>query len=256
MSKEVLVGSSPVLAALQAQRRQIFRLILNGDDASPARIEAQRLAVLHGVKVATRRVGGHIANTTNGLALEVAPLRLDALRCLSPLQGADYAAVVSDKESLPLRFTPKRDPRRLAFPVWLALDQLNDPMNMGAIIRTASFLAIDGILTTSNATVPLSPAVSKASAGALESYTNLYMTKNLPTFLQDSKANGWSILGTDISNNSKSRVVSCWDKDPIDSPVILVMGSEGEGLRKAVSKQCDLHLLIPNESADASKASE
>ncbi|KAJ3294618.1 hypothetical protein BCR33DRAFT_720237 [Rhizoclosmatium globosum] len=266
--KELLFGSSPVLAALKANRRTLHRLFVYSSNAessaqSPVvnrnRDAAISLAQKLNVKVvksAKPAGGASLLNnvTHNGLVLECGPLPQLNIKGLSPVSrqsetchNSSYFASVSDKEHVDFDFEASADPGRIKVPLWLALDQVNDPQNLGAIIRTCHFFQVDGIVTTSQSTAPLSPTVSKASAGSLELYPTLYSTKNLPSFLQDCKDSGWLVYGTDVSSPT-AKVISCWKRPPIESPVILVMGSEGEGLRKTVSAKCDKHLLIPNDS--------
>ncbi|KAI9330088.1 Alpha/beta knot methyltransferase [Obelidium mucronatum] len=259
--KELLFGSSSVLAALRSNRRTLHRLFVLANTptnqpapaASPSAEKAASLALARRVAVVAGRPKSfpqiqtqtQQTPTHNGLVLECGPLQLDTISGLSHFDAStnEYAS----SEGIVFEYTPSKDPRRVKFPVWLALDQIKDPQNLGAIIRTCKFFNVDGIVTTIASSSPLSPTVSKASAGALESYETLYGTKNLASFLSECKRAGWTIYGTDISQPSK-RVVSCWSKPPVDSPVILVMGSEGEGLRKVVANKCDKHLLIPNDS--------
>jgi 21S rRNA (GM2251-2'-O)-methyltransferase len=91
--------------------------------------------------------------------------------------------------------------------LYIALDKITDPMNLGSIIRTAAFFDISGniilwyptnflgIIVETQECAPLNPLVSKASSGALEVYTNIFKTTNLFHFLKETKKNGYSILG-------------------------------------------------------------
>ncbi|KAI8615220.1 Alpha/beta knot methyltransferase [Chytriomyces sp. MP71] len=261
--KEVLYGSAPVLAALRAGRRTLHRLFvaspsegIEGDKLLENAVREKALSLARAANVPIVRSlpkfgSGSSQATHNGLMLEVGPLHVTSLRALSgltPLEpsGFGYSASVSDKETIDFEFDPPLDTNhRFQHPLWLALDQLNDPQNLGAIIRTASFFGIDGIVMTTTNTAPLSPVVSKASAGALESYPMLYATRNLPSFLGDCRQAGWAVFGTDITGNPTAKVYSCWQRPAMDQPLVLVMGSEGSGIRKTVSAKCDAHLLIP-----------
>ncbi|KAJ3248196.1 hypothetical protein HDU78_001596 [Chytriomyces hyalinus] len=241
--KELLYGSAPVLAALSSQRRRMFKLFAEGDSThAAAAVSLARAAKLPVHYTLPKTLSG--ASTHNGLALEVSPIQLTSLRALGPFDTLEscYDAFSGGKDEISFEFTQR--PESPAFPLWLALDSIRDPMNLGAILRSASFFGLDGIVTTTTNTAPLSPVVSKASAGVLESFETLYSTKNLPSFLSASKEAGWTVFGTDIGAPA-SKVLNCWDMPSINTPVIVVMGSEGEGLRKIVSNQCNAHLLIP-----------
>lgn len=126
--------------------------------------------------------------------------------------------------------------------LWVALDEVQDPQNMGAIIRTCVFFGVDGIVTTEHRSAPLNSTVSKASAGALE-IAPVFHPGNLSRFLEDSKANGWRVIGTglDETSVSNSRPVSSL---VMDAPTILVLGNEAKGLRDKIKASCDFHVKI------------
>ncbi|KAJ3194391.1 Ribose methyltransferase [Entophlyctis luteolus] len=250
--KELLHGDACVRAALAAARRPLFRVYLD-PRAAAARSSAAAIRVAcEAVKVP---IVPSIPNSLklvphNGVALECGPLRVHAISDLSGLfDMTEYKVCLSAKEFVGLTFTPSNN---RSFPLWLALDKIVDPQNLGAIIRSCAFFGVDGIVTTATDSSPFSPAVSKASAGAMESYETLFITKSLPSFLELSRNNGWTVYGTDLSEDAKKerKAISCWDlrkSSPASraSPTILVVGNEGDGIRKAVSKQCDTHLVIP-----------
>ena len=189
--------------------------------------------------------------------------------------------------------------------VWLALDEVVDPQNLGALLRSAYFLGrgastindneddnnIDigkgdvGILVCSKNSSPLTPTVSAASAGALE-FMTIYSTSNLPRLLNGAKEDGWRILGAAAEVPEKARVNNKngelalglddagWElgeddetavvandestkvqqeeqqhfelhKVDSNSPTILVLGSEGRGLRTLVARSCTGFVSIP-----------
>ena len=80
-------------------------------------------------------------------------------------------------------------------PLYIALDKITDPMNVGSIIRTASFFNISGVLMETQECAPLNPVVSKASSGALEIYPNILKTKNLMKLIENSKEDNYYIVG-------------------------------------------------------------
>lgn len=131
-------------------------------------------------------------------------------------------------------------------PVWLALDQVVDPQNLGAILRSSHFLDVDGVILTEKETAPLSKSVSKASSGALEVMDNLFLTTSLQRFLKNSAECGWMVYGTDL--NGESRSAYSLRRDGLRQPSILVLGNEGRGMRSVVSSCCDNHLMIPKMS--------
>ncbi|KAJ3181746.1 hypothetical protein HDU87_000764 [Geranomyces variabilis] len=164
-----------------------------------------------------------------------------------------YNAVITKRESLQMTSSTRGGTR--LFPIWLALDQVIDPQNLGAILRTAHFLHIDGVVLTEHETAPFSSTVSKASAGAME-VMDLFVTSSLPKFLEESAQNGWHIYGTDI-HSPRTILISEYLREKhrqsdgvpalVSSPTIIVLGSEGKGMRVAVSKACHNHLLLGDD---------
>ncbi|RKO89806.1 Alpha/beta knot methyltransferase [Blyttiomyces helicus] len=184
-----------------------------------------------------------------GLVLAVRPLDIERIRCLSAFIQRDeetnttYHAAVGKQNNIEIEFVPK--PTR-KFPVWLALDQVVDPQNLGAILRSAHFFGCDGVVMTEQDTAPLNPVVSKASSGALEVMSHIHTTLSLSKFLRESAENGWHIYGTDIHAPAKRRVHLSTERTAplVCEPTILVLGSEGAGMRAEVGKNCHDHLII------------
>jgi len=122
--------------------------------------------------------------------------------------------------------------------VWLCLDEVVDPQNFGAILRSAFFLRASGVLTCSRNSAPLSAVVSKASSGAME-LMPVYSAHNLLTTLEDAKVKGWSVFGAAAERNA----VPCHQIHN-HGPVILVVGNEGYGLRTIIKRACDALVKI------------
>lgn len=134
-----------------------------------------------------------------------------------------YSLILSTKENhIPISSSKP--------PLWLAIDRVVDPMNLGAILRTCYFMKVDGVVITQHDTAPLSPTVSRASSGALEIIQNFSCTSNLPKFLSTAKENGWKVIGTANQSRNTSR------SGIGDNGTILCVGNEGFGLSKAAVK--------------------
>jgi len=119
--------------------------------------------------------------------------------------------------------------------VWLALDEVVDPQNLGALLRSSAFLGIEGVLISSKNSAPLNATVSKASSGALETMDNVYGVKNLPAMLRRAaEEGGWRVLGASLSGP----VVTNLRDIPTGIPTVLVLGNEGKGLRTNVLRAC------------------
>jgi len=122
-------------------------------------------------------------------------------------------------------------------PLILLLDELNDPHNLGAILRSADQLAVDLVVTTIHRSVSQTPVVIRASAGASR-YVPLLAVANLVQALETFKRYGYWIYGADVAGKSLAA-------QHFDGPVALVMGGERRGLRRLVKNRCDFLVRIP-----------
>lgn len=117
------------------------------------------------------------------------------------------------------------------------LDHLEDPHNFGAIIRTCEAAGIKSIIIPKDRSVSVSSAVMKTSAGALE-HVNIAMVNNLVNVIDEFKDNGFFVYAADMDGTNYNKV-SYSDK------VLLIIGSEGNGVGRLVKKNCDEILAIP-----------
>jgi 23S rRNA (guanosine2251-2'-O)-methyltransferase len=120
----------------------------------------------------------------------------------------------------------------------VALDQVQDPQNLGAICRSAECAGAAGVVLPERRAAEVTPAVCKASAGAVE-HLELAQVRNLTDFLTAAKARGFWCYGADGEAELDYRRVD------LDGPVVLVMGSEGRGLRPRVASACDALISLP-----------
>jgi 23S rRNA (guanosine2251-2'-O)-methyltransferase len=127
----------------------------------------------------------------------------------------------------------------------VALDEVEDPHNLGAIMRTAWLLGARGILTPEHRSVDLAPAVSKVAQGAAE-HVPVEPDNALPERLKRLKDHGFWILG--LSHKATQNLFEL----EIPKKVVWVLGSESSGLRKSVEGACDDLISIPQAAADAS----
>ncbi len=137
-------------------------------------------------------------------------------------------------------------------PLLLALDGITDPHNLGALARSAECAGFSGIILPSGHSSPVTPVAVKSSAGALE-HIPVSKVGELAVALKDCKAAGFTIIGTDLSAKTPYT-----EQDLGSSPIVLVIGSEGEGMRANIRKLCDHLVKIPMagriESLNASVA--
>jgi 23S rRNA (guanosine2251-2'-O)-methyltransferase len=123
-------------------------------------------------------------------------------------------------------------------PLLVLLDGIEDPQNLGAIIRAAEGAGADGIILPERRSVGLSEAVSLVSAGALE-YMKVARVKNLARTMDDLRDQGVWFVGAEAAGKEY------WYEFDYNLPVGLVLGSEGKGLRTLIKKKCDKILSIP-----------
>ena len=138
-------------------------------------------------------------------------------------------------------------PRLLALnsPLIVALDQIQDPQNLGSICRTAECAGVAGVVIPERRAAEVTPAVCKASAGAVE-HLPIARVRNVADFLADArKADCWC-YGASAGERAGGRGPVPYDRpDYAGSGVVLVLGSEGEGLRPRVAKACDELIALP-----------
>ena len=120
----------------------------------------------------------------------------------------------------------------------VALDQVQDPQNFGAIVRSAECAGAVGVVLPERRSVEVTPAVCKASAGAVE-HIPIARVRNLADFLAEAKAGGMWCYGADAAGEV------AYDAVDYRGPVVLVLGSEGRGLRPRVADACDALVSLP-----------
>ena len=220
----VLYGLNPVEAALVAERRRLFSLALKDGALSPRLRKVAELAQGRAITVETlppRELEARCGSPNH----QGAVLRCGAL----PMAGPDAA----------LNLDP------VGGALLIALDQVEDPRNLGAVVRSAAAFGAAGLVLHRDRSAPLSAAASNASAGALESFP-VFQAPNLARFLAQARKRGFWVCGAVAGNSAAG--------DPEATPLpafaldgarVLVLGSEGRGLRPLVRSQCDVLLTIP-----------
>lgn len=143
---------------------------------------------------------------------------------------------------------PYADPHDLLAaeqPLIVALDQVQDPQNLGSICRTAECAGVAGVVIPERRAAEVTPAVCKASAGAVE-HLAVARVRNLADFLSDARSTGcWSYGASAPDSAGEQPVVPYDEPDYRGSGVVLVMGSEGGGLRPRVAGACDQLIALP-----------
>ena len=216
----ILYGRNPVREALRAGRRQIAQVW------ATERLIAREPWLLHAG-----------ARATSAEEIERRSDSPDHQGVCAEAGGYPY---VSGQELL-----IGRDP------FIVALDELQDPQNLGAIARSAECAGASGLVLCERRAAAVTPAVAKASAGAVE-HLRIARVRNMADFLGQAKDAGAWCYGADAA------ATTAYDAPDYGGAVVLVMGAEGAGLRPRVAKSCDALIALPlrgrTESLNASAA--
>ncbi|MFQ3580408.1 MAG: 23S rRNA (guanosine(2251)-2'-O)-methyltransferase RlmB [Chloracidobacterium sp.] len=212
----VIYGVSPVLEALRSGRRRV-REVLVARGGKPNRLDELRAL--------TRQAGVPL--------VEVDRVRLDTVTHRANHQGvAAFVAPVeyADLEDVLASATDK--------PLFVVLDQVEDPHNLGAVIRTAECAGARAVIIPEHHAAGLTDTVVKASAGATE-YLPVARVVNLATALDALRRRDIWIVGVERDGE---RPYTAWD---FTLPTAIVLGSEGKGMRRLVRERCDLVVSLP-----------
>ncbi len=166
----------------------------------------------------------------------VDPRRLDGLSRGSPHQGV--AALGAAQATVDLDDLLARARERNEAPFLLALDGIEDPHNLGAVIRTAEAAGAHGVIIPRRRAVGLTPTVARVSAGAT-AYLPVAAVTNLVAALERVKREGLWVVGADPEGSER------YDEGGLVPPIVLVLGSEGRGLHRLVRERCDRVVRIP-----------
>lgn len=215
MKEEFIAGRNPVAEALRSGRA------LN------------KVMVQDGARGVTEIIA---AAKEKGVAVEF--VKSDKLDKLA--QGVRHQGVVA--YAAPVEFKTLEDALKKAAakgeaPFLLLLDELQDPQNLGALIRTADAAGVHGILLPKRRSCPLNAVVAKISAGAVE-YVPVIQIGNIVQQLKDLKKQGFWVAGADMDGEP-------YAKANLTGPLMLVIGAEGKGLGRLVKENCDIIVSLP-----------
>ncbi|MDJ0448233.1 23S rRNA (guanosine(2251)-2'-O)-methyltransferase RlmB [Methylocystis sp. JR02] len=200
-----LYGAHAVREALKGGRRKLLALYAT-ETALPRIADLAKAAGLEPRLVDARDLSRHLGEEAvhQGLLLEA-----------RPLPEADISDIVSTSG------------------VVLALDQITDPHNVGAILRTACAFGVDALIVTERHSPEFTGVLAKAASGALEHVT-IVSVVNLARALDQLRERGYSVVGLDSEGAEPIETI------PLSKPLALVLGAEGKGLRRLTRERCDL----------------
>jgi 23S rRNA (guanosine2251-2'-O)-methyltransferase len=219
--EELIAGRRPVEEAFVANRRAHRLLVV------PQRRQALERLVLH----------------ATSLRIPIVEVEGGTLTALAGFDGHQGVAAVVD----PRRYATLDEILARAIeldepPFVLALDSLEDPQNLGTLLRSAEAAGVHGVIFPTHRQAPLTPAAVKASAGAVE-HLLLAPVDDLAGALADLHARGLRIAGAEAEAPMTAR------QSDLRGPLVIVVGSEGQGLGPAIRRRTDLLMRIPMRGA-------
>jgi 23S rRNA (guanosine2251-2'-O)-methyltransferase len=218
---EMLAGRNAVYEALRAGRRRIERVLVA--EGAEQKGTLQRIVWLCQRK---------------GIAL-VSVRRRDLDEMGTGLEHQGVIAEVSAYPYVELDDLYAVSQQRQEDPFFLVLDSLQDPQNVGSLLRTAEAVGIHGIIVPERRAVGITGAVSRASAGAVE-HLSICMVTNVAQTIEELKTRGTWVVGVEETPSAQD-----YRRVDLKMPLALVMGSEGAGMRRLVLERCDLVMRIP-----------
>lgn len=228
---EQIEGRNPILEVLKTDRN-INKILIQQDDSS---------GILKKI-IAIAKDKGIITQNVNRKKLDnisISHAHQGVIALASPYSYVDVQDILN------LASEKGEDP------FVIILDQINDPHNFGAIIRTANACGAHGVIIPKRRSVGITPIVTKASAGAIE-HTFVAAVANLTQTIKQLKEKSIWIAGADLKGEK-------YHKSNLTGPMGLVIGSEGKGISRLVKEQCDFLVNIPMigevQSLNASVAS-
>ena len=214
---QYIIGRNAVMEALRAGRPIDCILVARGD----------RMGSVGAVIAKAREMGITIK--------EVSPAKLDGICPQGNHQGiaaSAAAAEYADLEDLFRNAEKKGEP-----PFFIIADEIEDPHNLGAIIRTADAAGAHGVIIPKRRATGLTLAVGKASAGAVE-YVPVAKVPNLARCIDELKKRGVWVYGTDMDGET-------WCSCDMSGAIAIVVGSEGEGMNRLIKDKCDFIVSLP-----------
>ena len=217
----IVCGLQPVREAIKAHGAKLERVWVENAPDSPQLEAVARYAADQGAAVA-RVTRSELDRVAHGA-------RHQGALCFAPeLAICKLSELVLDATSLVI-----------------ALDELEDPQNFGAILRSAVAMGATAIVWPEHRSAPLSAATFRASAGAVE-HATLCRVSSLPEALSTMRASGLAVVGLDANGDTSIDAVD------LKSGVAIVVGAEGKGLRKTVKSACDVLARLPMKGPVAS----
>jgi 23S rRNA (guanosine2251-2'-O)-methyltransferase len=217
MSEDIIIGKNPVLEALRSHR-DINKILI---------AEGSQRGQMHQIT--------ELAREANAIVQFVPKKKIDQLTDGNHQGVLAYVAAYKYAEVDDL-FKAARE--KGEEPFFLILDEVEDPHNLGSIMRTADAVGAHGIIIPKRRAVGLTSTVAKASTGAIE-YVPVARVTNLARTIEELKEQGVWIAGTDAKGSKDYR------QQDFTLPLGLVIGSEGKGMGRLIREKCDFLVHLP-----------
>jgi 23S rRNA (guanosine2251-2'-O)-methyltransferase len=229
---KIIAGRQPVIEALKSHSTMI-----------------EKIYILYGIRGSQIDKIKNLARKKGILFVEINKQKFRELASDTTTQGV--IAVISETKYVTVDDILKVAKERNEPPFILALDEIVDPQNLGALVRTAECAGVHGVITTKHHSAIINSTVAKASAGAV-AHIGISKVVNLAQTLERLKTKGIWIVGTD------PKAPRYYYEIDYTQPIAIVIGNEGRGLRFLTKQKCDFLVKIPMygkvESLNASVA--
>lgn len=214
--KDIICGVHPVTQVLLSPKRSVSMIFVDSEKRTPSVLRIIKLAKKRNIKInySERRELDRLSgrNIHQGVVAFAELLKILTL----------HEAISSDKN--------KKS-------IWLAIDEITDPQNLGTMIRSAVCFGVEFLILPAHRSVGITPSVYKAASGAIESM-NIVGVSNLNWAILTLKEKGYWVYGADAKGTPINKV-------SYNSPTVLIIGSEGSGIRQQTLKHCDELVRIP-----------
>jgi len=215
-NKAAIYGVLPVLEALRAENRRVDKVLIA--DGSHEKRFSEIIELCRSRSIAWSRV------PRDNFAKHLDP-GVNHQGVVAFTAAADYVDVESILDAA-------------ENPLLIVLDGVEDPRNLGAILRAAECAGVDGVIIPERRAVGLTDTVAKSSAGAIE-YVKVAKAGNLNRLIDDLKDRNIWVVGTSVD------AITTYDELDWTRPSALVLGGEGRGLHRLVAENCDVLVKIP-----------
>ncbi|MBR0112899.1 MAG: 23S rRNA (guanosine(2251)-2'-O)-methyltransferase RlmB [Clostridia bacterium] len=215
--KDIIIGRNAVTEALRSGREIDTVFIAKGDRSGSIGLVMS------------------LAREKNAVVKEIDRRKLDAMCGGANHQGVAARAAAHEYAGIDDILASAEEKGEDAFVI--ICDEIEDPHNLGAIIRTADACGAHGVIIPKRRGVSLTYAVGKASAGALE-YVPVARVANLPSAIEELKDKGFWVYAADMDGKP-------WNEQDYSGKVALVIGSEGRGISRLVKEKCDFIVSLP-----------